>query len=57
MQLLANYRQIVAEQFNDLIVLSQSVGNVEPTSDIEVWTVRILLGTLVILVYWSMTEE
>ena len=57
MQSLANYRQIVAEQFNDLIVLSQSVGKIEPTSDIEVWTVRILLGTLVILVYWSMTEE
>ena len=57
MQSLANYRQIVAEQFNDLIILSQSVGNIEPTSDTEVWTVRILLGTLVILVYWSMTEE
>jgi len=57
MQLLANYRQIVAEQFNDLIVLSQSVGKIEPTTDTEIWTVRILLGTLVILVYWSMTEE
>ena len=57
MQLLANYRQIVAEQFNDLIVLSQSVGNIEPTSDIEVWTVRILLGILVVLVYWSILEE
>ena len=57
MQSLANYRQIVAEQFNDLIVLSQSVGKIEPTTDTEIWTVRILLGTLVILVYWSMTEE
>ena len=57
MQSLANYRQIVAEQFNDLIILSQSVGNIEPTTDTEIWTVRILLGTLVILVYWSMTEE
>ena len=57
MQSLANYRQIVAEQFNELIVLSQSVGNIEPTTDTEIWTVRILLGTLVILVYWSMTEE
>ena len=57
MQSLANYRQIVAEQFNDLIVLSQSVGNIEPTSDIEVWTVRILLGILVVLVYWSILEE
>ena len=57
MQSLANYRQIVAEQFNELIVLSQSVGNVEPTTDTEIWTVRILLGTLVVLVYWSMMEE
>ena len=57
MQLLANYRQIVAEQFNDLRVLGQSVGNIEPTSDIEVWTVRILLGTLVVLVYWSILEK
>ena len=57
MQSLANYRQIVAEQFNELIVLSQSVGKIEPTTDTEIWTVRILLGTLVVLVYWSMTEE
>ena len=57
MQSLANYRQIVAEQFNDLIILSQSVGKIEPTSDTEVWTVRILLGKFVVLVYWSMTEE
>ena len=57
MQPLANYRQIVAEQFNELIVLSQSVGNVEPTTDTEIWTVKILLGILVVLVYWSMMEE
>jgi hypothetical protein len=57
MQSLANYRQIAVEQFNDLIVLSQSSGNIEPTTDTEVWTVRILLGTLVVLVYWSMMEE
>ena len=57
MQSLANYRQIVAEQFNDLIILSQSVGKIEPTTDTEIWTVRILLGTLVVLVYWSMMEE
>jgi len=57
MQLLANYRQIVAEQFNELIVLSQSVGNVEPTTDTEIWTVKILLGILVVLVYWSLLED
>jgi len=57
MQSLVNYRQIVVEDFNDLIVLSQSVGNVEPTTDTEIWTVRILLGILVVLVYWSMMEE
>ena len=57
MQLLANYRQTAVEQFNDLIMLSQSVGNLEPVSDTEIWTVRILLGTLVVLVYWSMMED
>ena len=45
MQSLANYRQTAVEQFNDLIVLSQSVGKIEPTTDTEIWTVRILLGT------------
>ena len=57
MQLLANYRQTAVEQFNELLVLNQSVGNIEPTSDVEVWTVRILLGTLVVLMYWSMMED
>jgi len=57
MQSLANYRQIAVEQFNDLIVLSQSGGNIEPTTDTEIWTVRILLGVLVVLIYWSMMEE
>ena len=57
MQSLANYRQIVAEQFNELIVLSQSVGSVEPTTDTEIWTVKILLGILVVLVYWSLLED
>ena len=57
MQLLANYRQTAVEQFNKLLVLNQSVGNIEPTSDIEVWTVRILLGTLVVLVYWCILED
>ena len=57
MQSLANYRQTAVEQFNDLIVLSQSVGKIEPTTDTEIWTVRILLGVLVVLIYWSMMEE
>ena len=57
MELLTNYRQTAVEQFNKLLVLNQSVGNIEPTSDIEVWTVRILLGTLVVLVYWCILED
>ena len=56
MQSLANYRQTALEQFNELIVLSQSVGNIEFPTTSEVWG-RILLGTLVVLVYWSMMEE
>ena len=57
MQSLANYRQIAVEQFNDLIVLSQSTGVYEPPTTTEVWGLRILLSTLVVLVYWSMMEE
>ena len=57
MELLTNYRQTAVEQFNKLLVLNQSVGNIEPTSDIEIWTVRILLGTLVVLVYWCILED
>ena len=57
MQSLANYRQTAVNQFNELLVLNQSVGNTEPTSDVEIWTVRILLGTLVILVYWCILED
>ena len=57
MQPLTNYRQIALEQFNELIVLSQSVGNIESPTTTEVWGLRILLGTLVVLVYWSMMEE
>ena len=57
MQSLANYRQTAVEQFNELLVLSQSVGNIEPPSDIEVWGLRFLLGILVVLVYWSLLED
>ena len=57
MESLTNYRQTAAEQFNELLVLSQSVGNIEPPTTSEVWALRILLGTLVVLVYWSMMEE
>jgi len=57
MESLTNYRQTALEQFNELIVLSQSVGNIEPPTTSEVWALRILLGTLVVLVYWSMMEE
>ena len=57
MQSLANYRQTALEQFNELIVLSQSVGNIEPPTTTEVWALRILLSTLVVLVYWSLLED
>ena len=57
MQSLANYRQTAVEQLNELLVLSQSVGNIEPPSDIEVWGLRFLLGMLVVLVYWSLLED
>ena len=57
MQSLANYRQTAVEQFNELLVLSQSVGTIEPPTTSEVWALRILLSTLVVLVYWSLLED
>lgn len=57
MQSLANYRQMAVEQFNELLVLSQSDGIIEPTTDTEIWTIQILLGVLVMLVYWSLLED
>lgn len=57
MESLTNYRQTALEQFNELIVLSQSSGNIDPATDTEIWTIQILLGVLVMLVYWSLLED
>ena len=57
MQSLANYRQIALEKSFDLKALAQTDGNFEPPSEYETWTLRILLATLTILVWWALLED
>ncbi len=57
MQSLANYRQIALEKSFDLMTLAQMEGNYEPPSEYETWTLRILLATLTLLVWWSLLED
>ena len=57
MQLLANYRQIALEKAQDLLTLSHMDGNFEPTTSEEIWTVKILIATLVLLMWWAILED
>ena len=57
MQLLANYRQTALEQMQSLVALSQADITAQPPSTEEVWALRFLLATLVVLVWWSLLEE
>ena len=57
MQLLANYRQIARERIQDLVTLSHMDGNFEPTTTEEIWVVKILLATLVLLMWWAILED
>ena len=57
MQLLANYRQTALEQKHRLVALSQADITAQPPSTEEVWALRFLLATLVVLVWWSLLEE
>ena len=57
MQSLANYRQIALEKSFDLMTLAQMEGNYEPPSEYETWTLRILLATFTLLVWWSLLED
>jgi hypothetical protein len=57
MQSLVNYRQTALEQFQALSALAQADIIQEPPSTGEVWTLRILLATLIVLVWWSVVEE
>ena len=57
MQLLANYRQTALEQLQALSALAQADITAQPPSTEEVWALRILIATLVVLVWWSITED
>ena len=57
MQLLANYRQTALEQLQALAAMANADVVVEPPSTEEVWALRILIATLVILVWWSIVED
>ena len=57
MQLLANYRQTALEQMQNLAALGQTDVLAAPPSTEEVWALRFLLATLVILTWWSIMED
>ena len=57
MQLLANFRQTALEQMQNLAALSQADVVAQPPSTEEVWALRILIATLVILTWWSIMED
>ena len=57
MQLLANYRQTALEQMQNLAALSQADVVAQPPSTEEVWALRILIATLVVLTWWSIMED
>tara|TARA_R100001480_G_scaffold13176_5_gene22017 strand:- start:498 stop:671 length:174 start_codon:yes stop_codon:yes gene_type:complete len=57
MQLLANYRQTALEQMQNLAALSQADITAQPPSSGEIWAIRILLATFVLLLWWSILED
>ena len=57
MQLLANYRQTALEQMQNLAALGQTEVAVQPPSTEEVWALRFLIATLVMLTWWAIVED
>ena len=57
MQLLANYRQTALEQMQKLAALSQTEVIQEPPTQLEVWGLKFLIATLVLLLWWSIMED
>ena len=57
MQLLANYRQTALEQMKNLAALGQTEVVNQPPSTEEVWALRFLIATLVLLTWWSIMED
>ena len=57
MQLLANYRQTALEQIRALSALSQADITAQPPSTEEIWVIKILIATLVVLMWWAILED
>ncbi len=57
MQSLANYRQTALEQIQNLAAIANTDVATTPPSTEEVWGLRLLLATLVLLIWWSLLEE
>ena len=57
MQLLANYRQTALDQMQNLAALGQTDVLAAPPSTEEVWALRFLIATLVLLTWWSIMED
>ncbi len=57
MQLLANYRQTALEQIQNLAAIANTEVTTPPPSTEEVWVLRFLLATLVLLTWWSLLED
>mgnify|MGYP003119531412 CR=1 FL=1 len=57
MQSLANYRQTALEQIQNLAAIANTDVATAPPSAEEVWVLRFLLATLVLLTWWSLLED
>ena len=57
MQSLANYRQTALEQIQNLAAIANTDVATAPPSVEEVWVLRFLLATLVLLTWWSLLED
>ena len=57
MQSLANYRQTALEQIQNLAAIANTDVATTPPSTEEVWGLRLLLATLVLLTWWALLED
>ena len=57
MQLQVNFRQTALEQMQNLAALSQADITAQPPSTEEIWAIRILLATFVLLLWLSILED
>jgi hypothetical protein len=57
MQLQVNYRQTALEQLQKLAAMANADVVAEPPSTAEIWALKILIATLVLLLWWSVMED